>query len=1058
MTMRPWSQDEMYRLSALARYFSQHPVAAKVLLLVLFGLSFIYLPKLKHTLLPDLNVPMLQIHYQWPGTSAESISQYLSQPMEAALRDVPGVVSVLAQIETGQLRLNLRLSERADTDELLQQVRSRLNALANLPPQASQTEFRLEKFTEAVLVLALTGPLSAEQRFQFAEKSRSQLLELGVPQVQLEGWQPPELHIEVPATALAKLNLSLDWLARQLMGQTQPQSAGALQQHGQQAVLQNKVATSQLTDLQELRINPMLGPSIRLADFAQLRWHEQTQAQVRVNGAEALLLTLFRSAEQDSLQIQQLYQQWRSGLQLPPGLQLSEIDNKALTVQANLQMLSSNAWSGLLVVLLILWFTLSARNAIWTAAGIPVAVLLTLLAMVWLELSLNMISVFALIMMLGILVDDAIVISEGSATLQAQGTSAADAVEQAVRQLAKPVLLAALTTMAAFLPLLFIPGYIGQMLQPIALVVILALSASLLECFVLLPNHLSQSQPQQRFWHRLEGLGQGGRLRVQRWLEQLRQQVYLPLLRRLLQQHLLLMSWVLGLFFICMALFFRSFSDENAVAPDMDTLYSVAYLEAGINPQQSVQVMNELQQALQQAARELATEPAQLLQNIAISQQLTGLKPWLKIVVQLTPSQQRQISSEQLRQRWGELLPANSWVRRYDFSASQQQKQAEVSWHLTAGTVQQLQSAAAALVQHLHGHPAIARLETSFEQGETGLQYQLTPQARQLGYSSDHLALQLSAATQGLAVGQMQLPGYRSDIKVILPPAERASLDKLGLLPVSQFSGSNVPFTAGSQLAFAQLVAFSPVPAAASLIRQDGQLSVEVVAYLQPQALSAAAAVRQLGQQLIHERISAQFDISQQQFRFDADSTAARQSLWQSFPLALLGIYAVIVWGLGSFRQALLVLAVIPLGLMGAGLAHFIAGMTPGIGSLFGLFAVAGIMVNDSIVFISHLRSLPPEQAWLSRIIDTASARFRAILLTTLTTVAGLAPLLLDDSINTAMLQPMALSVVGGLGLGTLLLLLVLPALLLSQPPACSPLPQSGQTLAADAAVTARLN
>lgn len=995
-------------MNGLLAYFAQHRVAANLLMLAVLGLGLFFAPQVKNTLVPDIRFPALELEIEWPGAGAEAVIVELVEPLESRLRQVAGIQSIVAHASLGRAIFDLALDEGADPLAVRQDVQNAIDSQRHLPQGLRPARMRNLVFDELALRLGLSGE-ARHVLYQEALAMRRELMDRGIARVEIEGWVEPQLEIGFSATQLQALDLPLQRLAAQLGAQLRTQTAGHALGERELVVIRGGRNAIDLDALSELHLRGAGGDSFRLGDLAEIVWRAGDARITRVNGAEGLVLSLYRSADTDTLAVSAIVRDWlRDYGRQRADRQVQVLEDASLTVTANRDMLISNAVIGLLVVFVVLVGVLGPRVAFWTAAGLPVVVLGSLLVLLLGAHSINLFTVAAFIMVLGVVVDDSIVVAEETERLARLGGPGPHSL-QALRQVGPPVLAAALTTLVAFVPLLFLPGLLGASIAPIAVVVIAAIGFSLFECFFILPAHLRHA-PVATARPPL-----GARL-----IERLRVSAQPALHAAIARPARTLGAAVGGLAATLLlgALLF----DAGELEVDNDSLRTIVFLEPATPPAERQRIVAHLERSLGEALVALGA-PADSVRASTVIERDTLGNPWLETVISLVPSPQRDYSSGELLQAWGERLQPDSWVRRYGLETAAEKPSTSISWSLSGRmSLEQLQAAAAEFRRGLEQRPEVLLVEDSFSQGARQIEFSPSAQGRALGLDEANIASQLLAGFEGLDVGRIQWAGSEAEVRLKLLQSERRP-DRLAQFPLQVEGDGMVPLWSVAELREGR--------ASASLARIDGQPEVRVTAHLWPAQLGQRAEIKRRIEAELLGDIEARHGLERLRSPLEKENDALLRALAGAFFVACLGIYLIMVWSLQSFAWPLIVMAVVPLGVGCAVLAHWLSGHAFGLFSLFGLLGMIGVVVNDAILYLARYRELRTELPLEEAVIAAGNDRFRAICLTTLTTVVGCIPLLLDGSANAQIFKPLLISFCGGLLPGPLLLLLVLPSLLL---------------------------
>ena len=745
---------------------------------------------------------------------------------------------------------------------------------------------------------------------------------------------------------------------------------------------------------------------------------------------------LQRAEDGDSLKSAQILNDWLEEIEptLPPGVSISVYDQAWQLINDRIGLLVSNGVGGLALVLLLLYLFLPGRVALWVAIGIPTA-FLAALGVFWLiGGSINMISLFALIMALGVIVDDAIVVGEDADAHFRNGENPDYASEGAAKRMLWPVVASSLTTVAAFMPLLVVGGIFGNILGDIPVVMICVLIASLLECFVVLPHHLrSAFKPAvaatgtgllQRGSRRLDSVRQGFDRRFDRFREgRFRNLSQLTLKHRSATLACALVSIILTIGLISGGRIGFSFFPT----PEPQVIYANANFVAGTPRAEVDRFIDHLQASLN------ATEAAfdtQLIENAIVRRGeaigsagagRTGDQLG-SILVELVSPDHREIRNSEFIRAWRERIQMPAGIDQLVITERTSGPPGkDINIRLTGDSPAQLKEAADAVAVMLAGTEGVISTQDDMPWGKEQLVYSLTSYGQSLGLTTQSLGRQLRAAYDGRLAQIYQQQSDEIEVRVQLPREEREHLSSLNDLAIRLDDGRFVPLS--------QVANFDSRQGFDALRHAEGRLAVEVTADLDSSQTTAGEVLASVRETL--PELATRFNV---RYSFEGRSADQRDTLADMRTGLIIGLmlmYAVLVWVFSSWSTPLIVMAVIPLALVGALLGHWIMGLNMTILSLFGLFGLSGIVVNNSIILVSFYQQQRKNGLAINQALNEAVVqRLRAVLLTSLTTIGGLLPLLFEKSLQAQFLIPMATSIAFGLGFSTVLVLFVIPALM----------------------------
>ena len=997
---------------SLYDHLLKHPLAANILMFLMLLAGVWGFNQLQSQLFPNFEFARVNIQVELEGASAERVRNQLLLPIESQLSNLSQVASFQSVAQPGRAQILVNLADGINPQQGRQLLQEELQDL-NFPAGTSELSFSSPAFNEDVARLLLYGQVELEELAALALQAQQQLLAAGLTEVQLSGMPRSELVIEVDANQLLALGMSLDDLARRIQTQFRSQGAGRIQANADATQLVLDAPDWSAASLRQMVLQQTEQGILRLGDVARIQESLVSgQSVLEYQGMPAVGLRVRRSADQDSLENAERLMQWQSEFvaSLPDSLSLRVYGETWRIVQAQLQLVLSNGIGGMLLVILVLFLFLRSRTALWVAAGLPVAFLGTLAAMGVLNISLNTISLFGFIIALGIIVDDAIVVAEDATQLKEQGMPGDQAARTAAKRMFPAVLASSLTTIAAFMPLVLIGGQFGSFIIDIPLVVTLAILASLIECFIILPGHLAHSK-----------VTAPGRLRLafDAGFQRFQQRAFLPLIQQAMRQPFLVLSLLAVISMLTLGLV-QSGRVAFVPQPNLEgqTLNAQLAFHADADPE-----------VVRQTARGLAAKAE------AINQQLGGefiinillqyndpISPTqASLSLELTSDTDRPLTNAELIAQLQQDFVAPDDLRSFTFGRNFRGPggSGDLGIELWGADIRTLKQASERLQAFLQDMDELEAVSDNLPWGDLAWQLQLTPEAVRLGVSAEQIASQLSALSSSLQLAEIDHPLGELPVRLRLPEHERNHISALGQLPI-QLGGQSLPL---ASLAEGQLER--------SLDRisaRNGRVAIVVSATDNSGQLSAL--YPWLEDNILAE-LAADYGI---QYRFTGEAEALQEffsSTRVAIGVAMLMIVLILAWVFASWIWTAVVLITLPFGLIGAVLGHWLMGLPLSTVSILGFIGLSGIVVNNAIVLVSvYRRQLKEGHDSQQAIINASLSRLRPVLLTTLTTMLGLTPLMLETSLDAALLQPMAVGIVFGLGFATLLILIVLPVLM----------------------------
>ncbi len=1013
-------------MNGVLAFFVRHKVAANVLVLIALLAGFLGISRMNVQFFPNFALDVLSVRVLWSGASAEDVENGIVIPLEERLKTVDGVKKLASTAAQGVASITLELREGTDSLAALDQVRQRVAEFINLPKDAEAPQISRVSRYDPVARLLIRGASLHELR-PWVRQFERELLAAGIDRIDIQGLPNERIAIQIPAAQLEQLDLSLADAGERIARLSRDLPSGIV---GQQDGAREVRSLEQRRNAEDFASLPLISDEkglVKLGDVAVIVREARPNAlTLREDDEPVVEMLLQRTETGNALKAAKALQSWLDTTRptLPPSIHLEVYDQQWELIRDRIDLLLSNGLSGLALVVLILYLFLPGRVAFWVAAGVPTAFLLTLGLLYVLGGSINMLSLFALIMALGIIVDDAIVVGEDAATHRAMGESPERAAIGGAQRMLWPVVASSLTTVAAFIPLLMVGGIFGKIMFDIPLVMIVVIIASLLECFIILPAHLRSAfvadarRPVSHLRQRLDAA-----------FDHFREHRFRPLVQRALDYRATTVSLTFGLMILGVGLlvggripfvFFPS--------PESSVIYANATFVAGTPKAQVEAYLRTLEHSLhatEQSFGEPLVKTAVSRMSATIGAAGSGASgdQLASIMLELVPSEQRSVRNEALIAKWRELTPPAAGLENLSISARQSgPPNRDLTIRLTGNDAEKLKNAALSLQETLRSLPGVSDVADDLPYGREQLIYRLIPAGEALGLTTESLSRQLRAAFDGHLAQRVQIGQDELEVRVLLPREERERLAILNQLNIRLPNGQFIPLSS--------VVRWETRRGFEAIRHQQGQRAVEVTADIDKSQNNSRRILAELGKKALPD-LAERYGISYSLEGSSADQRETLADMKTGLMVGLLLIYLVLVWILGSWSWPLVVMTAIPLGLTGALFGHWLLGINLTLLSMFGLFGLAGIVVNNAIILVSLFSELRGKGLGLNEaFVEAAVGRLRAVILTSLTTIAGLTPLMFETSLQAKFLIPMAVSIVFGLAFSALLVLFFIPALL----------------------------
>jgi multidrug efflux pump subunit AcrB len=1006
-----------------------HPVAANLMMTMMIIAGIWGLSKLNVQFFPNFDIDFVSVKVVWVGASAEDIEKLITEPLEQQLRGVDRAKELRSRSVDGLSLVTLEFKEGTDMGFAVDQVKEQVDLVRNLPATAETPEIGRIINYEPIASVLIAGPDDPRGLRSIVRRFERELLERGISNIRIFGLPEEEIAIQIPSETLRELGISLEDIGRRIGAASRDLPVGVIgrgESARQLRFKDQRRGELAFADLPVIAAED--GRLLTLGDIADIQRRPQNaQTTVTYRGRPAVEMRLSRSKDADSLKSARIMREWVEQTRplLPTGFELNVYDERWGYIKDRINLLLKNGATGLVLVILILYLFLNVPAASWITVGIPTSFMAALGALYVYGGSINMISLFGLIMTLGIIVDDAIVVGEDAVTHFERGDSPLTSVQKGAQRMLAPVLASSLTTIAAFMPLLLVGGIIGIILRTLPVVVICVILASLIEAFLVLPGHLRGTFARVGSYRprRLRKKLNDGFVRF-------RETRFRPTIVAGVRYRWLTVALAAAIFIVSIGWIAGGRIAFNffPVAEGPIFFANVDFV-AGTPKKHVADHLDKVEQALWDTNDHFGGG----LVVTAISRLGLGESgDWERrrsenigsVLVELVKPDARAVRNRTFIEEWRARIPDAPGLENLSIkepTAGPPGQDIEVQ--ITGPSLVAVKSAALALKNVLIDIPGVSGVEDDMPYGREQIILRLTPTGEALGLSVENLGRQLRAGYEGYLVQVMADNNDEVEVRVVLPDDERNRLDSLNEFEVMLPGGGTVPF--------ANIVTLQTRRGFDSIRHVEGNLAITVTGDVDDAVNNDNRIIANLKQNTLPEleqRHGVRFSFEGRQ----ADQRETLSDMKRGAILALVLIYLVLAWVFGSYGWPLLVMMIIPFGLVGAIWGHTLMNIDLTILSMFGFFGLAGIVVNNSIilvVFYKQIRAdgLDPEQA----VVEAACQRLRAVLLTSLTTIAGLTPLLFETSLQAQFLIPMATSIAFGLAFATLLVLFLVPALLM---------------------------
>jgi multidrug efflux pump subunit AcrB len=1040
-------QHQSANETGLIAWFIRNHVAANLLMLFLIGMGIFSGFTIRKQTTPDYALDTVEISVSYPGAAPQEVEQGVVVRIEEAIGDIEGIAKTSSVAREGLGTVSAQVSLDYDLDSVLNEVKARVDAIAALPEQAEKPVVGKQRQPTPVVFVAVHGEADEHLRKATAQRIRHELLRLPeITQIELLGDRDYEISIEVSEMTLREYGLTMSEVAQAVADSSIDLPGGTIRSSGGDILLrtQSQAYTGEEFARLVLRSFPD-GSRLLLGDVATIRdGFVETEEFGRFDGRPTTTLRVLASGQQNELATAAAVRRFldERTASLPDGLSMDLWIDRSFYLKDRLQLLNKNLLQGAILVFIVLSLFLHIQVAWWVMLGVPVTLLgaLALMPLTPIPVTINTISLFGFILVLGVVVDDAIVIGESIyANSRARGHTPANVVAGA-RRVAMPATFGVLTTVAAFAPLLFVDGVFRPFFEALSMVVILCLFVSLMESKLILPAHLAAARldkdlaraswstgaaaSARGFSHLLAGLHRT----VDEVLQKIIHHFYRPLLERAIRHRGLTLALFCAMFIVTIGVI-QSGLVRVVMVPEVPSDFIVVDLRmhTGASAQARDRAVSTIENALLDMNEEFVAahpESPPMIEHVGV---FSAGDMGALLFVEMPRDRRRPFEGVEISDMWRERVGDLPGVKELTFSGADSIGGGPpLSFRLSGEDYATLKRAAAELEQALGEFEGVHEVASSAIAAGDEIRLTIRPEAEALGLTQASLARQVRQAFYGEEVQRVQRGNDEVRVVVRYPQTERRSASDLENMRIRTPGGDEIPFGTVAAVAFEE--------SAASITRMHGIRTATVSANVDPDTVEPGVVIDYLMQEFVPALLARYPGVT---FALDGTSEEASRlvrNLTIAFVVALFLIYALIAIPLKSYTQPLVIMSVIPFGLIGAVIGHLAMGEALSMFSFFGVIALAGVVVNDSLImldFINGARAcgLPVVRA----VTQSGTERFRAIVLTSVTTIVGLLPITLETSVQAQFVIPMAISVSFGILFATTITLFLIPALYVLQ-------------------------
>lgn len=1016
----------------MIRYFANHPTAANLMMAAVIILGISALPKLQRDTFPVIPATEVEVRVSYPGATPAEVEDAICQRIDDALESVTDLVEVRCDARENIAIAVAEMRQSADLGTFYDDVKSQVEAITTFPDEAkSPSVVKLER-TAVVASIAITGEMEPRMLKAYAEKVKDRIKrDQRIAQVMVKGFSDQNIAVDVPVEVLHRYGLSVSDVTAAIERQSLDMPAGVMETQGGDWIVRFTGQRRLADDFKTLVVtSSQSGGRVFLGDIATIRTEfDAPEEKVLFNGQRAALLEISKTTDQDALRVMDAIQDnlKRERAMAPKGVSFAISQDTTSNVRDRLRLLTENGAMGLVLVFLVMWAFFSLRFSFWVAMGLPVSFLGAIFAMHALGYTINMITMVALLVAIGLLMDDAIVISENIAAQARKGKKSLDAVVDGARQVMPGVVASFITTILIVGPLGLMAGKMGAVLKYMPIILVVTLAVSLVEAFLILPAHLK---------HAVDHAHGDDRNRVQRWVDDkfnhLRDNVLGPWVDVAIARPYLTVGTLMGIVLLAASTIPAGLMKYQAF-PDLesDTIQARILLPQGTPLSRTEEVVGIVETALKQMDEEfsaLQDTDKRMVRNVT-TQYNTNIDAFesgphiATVSVDLLRAEERNGKILDMLGRWRELTGDVPDVIAFKFTDKERGVAGKaIDVRLHGNNLAQLKKASLELQAWLRSFKGVLDLNDDLRPGKPEYRIALKDSAGSFGVTSRAVAAEVRAAVQGSTNLEIAAGDETYDVVVRVAGQDLSGLSDLNELTVTAADGRQVPLFAVADV--------TETRGYARINRINGERTVTVQGKLNTEVANARelmGAMKKNFMPKLKEKYPGIRFSSQGQ---DKETAATGSSLQTFFIIGLIGIYLVLAFQFKSYLQPITVLLSIPMAFIGVVIGHFALGYELTMPSLVGLATLAGIVVNDNILLVAFIKArLAEGEDVFHAARHAARDRFRAIMLTSLTTIAGLLPLLLETSTQAQFLIPLVVSLTFGLFSATVLALFMVPSM-----------------------------
>lgn len=1019
-------------------WFTHNSVAANLLMWIILIVGIASAFTIKKQMFPEIMVEQVNIRVPYLGAAPQEVETGVIDKIEESLRSINGIKRIRSTAVQGMGTVRAEISSGYNVQEVMEEIKMQVSAISSLPEQTERPVVYRAKWQSSALWLSLHGDADERTLKELAKDIRDDVKKLpGISSVEVVATRDYEIAVELTEHKLKEYGLTFEQVVSAIRGSSVDIPGGSIKSESGNILLRAKGQAYYSQDFEDIVLLTFNdGTKLRLRDIAVVNdGFIERDGVSTFDGKDSALIRVNAVGNDNVLSIAEQVRKYAAekNKQLPDTLTLNDWGDSSYYLQDRLDLMTGNLFTGALLVLIALTLFLEVRVAFWVMIGIPICFCgaMMLLPLSMFDVSINMISLFAFILVLGIVVDDAIIIGESAySEIEKRGMSA-ESVIIGAKKVAMPATFGVLTTIAAFVPMLMVDGVMAPIWESIAWVVVLCLAFSLVESKLILPAHIAHmntkpwDENRRNIFYRLgKNMSKGMRKARHFCTEMLQnfvQNRYRPFAEKCIKFRYVTFASFVAMLILMFGLVSGGFI-RWVFFPDIpsDFMSASFEMEEGASNEATMLALQNLEQSLLVIDKKIEQDQG----AVVVKHRLAFLNSETagEIFVELQKGENREIDAFEIARLWREAVPEIPGVKTLKINASDSGGGGDISLQLRSNNLENLKNAALELRQALASYNGIYDIEDNLLGGNDEVVLHLKPEAHLLGITLSDLARQVRYGFYGAEAQRVQRDGEEVKVMVRYPRSERSSIGNLENMRIRTADGGEIPF---SQIAYYDLQ-----PSYSAINRVNGERAVIVTASADKSIVEPNRIVTEIREKVIPELESKYQGVTGGLDGASQDDIDSMMQLAMATIVAMFGIYALLAVPLRSYMQPMIIMSVIPFGLVGAALGHMVLGLDMSIMSIFGLIALSGVVINDSLIMVDFVNRAREQGVPLAQaVVDSGCQRFRAIFLTSLTTFVGLFPIVLERSLQAQMVVPMAVSLAFGIVFATVITLLLIPSL-----------------------------